>query len=360
MFFLNKFNCNQTLTCAAVRCWYNSCIGYGYVPVKINRKHLRQIVAKLAKHIANMTLAVLVFCSAAPAAHAVATDSLIEGAKLCTKYISRYERQYGIPTHLLAAISTTESGRYHKGLKISIPWPWTINVEGKGYFFDSKQEAIAAVKQHRARGAKSIDVGCMQVNLVHHADAFASLDKAFEPEHNVAYAASFLRNLYQQGKSWKKAAADYHSKTPSRGGKYVGNVYESWYQIIEKLRLAKSQSPSTSGSVTMAKAQQVPVTTAKAAEKQAVPVKKTAEYKAPRMKVIELSKKDSSKVVSKENGVKVVRPKIVVVDKPKYLTLAKAEPAPVARSVSSPETITRMRDQSVGGKKSGPTFIFSN
>ncbi|MFO0390011.1 MAG: transglycosylase SLT domain-containing protein [Alphaproteobacteria bacterium] len=307
---------------------------------------------------ARMTLAVLVMCSAAPAAHAVATDSLIEGAKLCTKYISRYERQYGIPTHLLAAISTTESGRYHKGLKISIPWPWTINVEGKGYYFDTKQEAIAAVKQHRARGAKSIDVGCMQVNLVHHAGAFASLDKAFEPEHNVQYAASFLRNLYQDGKSWKKAAADYHSKTPSRGGKYVGNVYNSWYQIIEKLRLAKGQSPAATGTVTVAKAQQVPVTTTKTA-KLPDPAKKVAEYKAPRMKVIEISKKNAKVVSSKENGVKVVRPKITVVDKPKYLTLAKAETVQtVARPVAT-ET-PRMRDQSATSKKSGPTFIFSN
>ncbi len=312
------------------------------------------------KQIANMTLAVLVMCSAAPAANAVATDSLIEGAKLCTKYISRYERQYGIPTHLLAAISTTESGRYHKGLKISIPWPWTINVEGKGYYFDTKQEAIAAVKQHRARGAKSIDVGCMQVNLVHHADAFTSLDKAFEPEHNVQYAASFLRNLYQDGKSWKKAAADYHSKTPSRGGKYVGNVYNSWYQIIEKLRLAKSQSPSspTTGTVTVAKAQQVPVTTTKIATLPAPASKKVAEYKAPRMKVIEISKKNA-KTASKENSVKVVRPKITVVDKPKYLTLAKVETAPAVVRPVAVET-PRLRDQSATSKKSGPTFIFSN
>ncbi len=313
------------------------------------------------KQIAKMTLAVLVLTAAAPAAQAAATDSLIEGAKLCTKYISRYERQYGIPTHLLAAISTTESGRYHKGLKISIPWPWTINVEGKGYYFDSKQEAIAAVKQHRARGAKSIDVGCMQVNLVHHADAFSSLEKAFEPEHNVAYAASFLRNLYQDGKSWKKAAADYHSKTPSRGGKYVGNVYSSWYQIVEKLRLAKMQPDAPAGAqkatVTVAKAQQVPVTTSKAVAKQ--PEKKAkpvAVYKAPRMKVIEISKKESAKTVSRQNGVKIVRPQIVVVDKPKYLTLAKAEqpqarPAPV---------VNHVRDQSISDKRSGPTFIFSN
>ncbi len=310
------------------------------------------------KQIAKMTLAVLVMCSAAPAVQAASTDPLIEGAKLCTKYISRYERQYGIPTHLLAAISTTESGRYHKGLKISIPWPWTINVEGKGYYFDSKQEAIAAVKQHRARGAKSIDVGCMQVNLIHHGQAFASLEKAFEPEHNVEYAASFLRSLYQGGKSWKKAAADYHSKTPSRGGKYVGNVYNSWYQIIEKLRLAKMQPAQQGATVTVAKAKQVPVSTqSKTAARTETKSKKTAEYKAPRMKVIEISKKNAKTISSNDKNTKVVRPKITVVDTPKILTFAKAEPTPVVERTAAAAPI---RDQSADSKKSGPNFIFSN
>jgi len=169
-------------------------------------------------------------------------DPLIEGAKMCTRHLTRYEREYGIPTHLLSAISSIESGRYHKGLKIRLPWPWAVNVEGKGYMFDSKEEAVAAVRKFRSQGARSIDVGCMQVNLVHHASAFASLDKAFDPETNIAYAASFLRSLYEGEGSWKTAAADYHSKTPGRGNKYAGMVYNSWYQIIDKLRSARMQT----------------------------------------------------------------------------------------------------------------------
>src|SRR5471032_3062652 len=103
------------------------------------------------------------------------TDSLIEGAKLCTRHLPRYEREYAIPTHLLSAIASTESGRYHDGLKIKVPWPWTINVEGKGYFFDNKDQAVAAVRKFKAQGAQSIDVGCMQVNLQQHPQAFVSL-----------------------------------------------------------------------------------------------------------------------------------------------------------------------------------------
>src|SRR5579871_5842432 len=105
----------------------------------------------------------------------VGVDPLIEGAKLCTSHLPRYEREYGIPTHLLSAIASTESGRYHEGLKLKLPWPWTINAEGKGYFFKNKEDAIAAVKKLRSHGIQKIDVGCMQVNLYHHPDAFSSL-----------------------------------------------------------------------------------------------------------------------------------------------------------------------------------------
>lgn len=204
--------------------------------------------SKIGKKFSVALLSATVLCTSVTtdANAATVTDALIEGAKLCTRPLPRYERQYGIPTHLLSAIASTESGRYHKGLNIKVPWPWTINAEGKGYFFSSKQEAIASVNKLRAQGVKSIDVGCMQVNLMHHPQAFASLDEAFDPEHNVAYAASFLRSLYQETNSWKEAAADYHSRTHSRGTEYAGHVYNSWYNIIDKLRMAKVEVPHSS------------------------------------------------------------------------------------------------------------------
>ncbi len=45
---------------------------------------------------------------------------LIEGAKSCTKYLPRHERQYGIAEHLLAAIASMESGRPSARLNINI------------------------------------------------------------------------------------------------------------------------------------------------------------------------------------------------------------------------------------------------
>jgi hypothetical protein len=104
------------------------------------------------------------------------------------------------------------------------PWPWTINAEGEGHYFATKAEAIAAVQALQARGVRSVDVGCMQVNLMHHPEAFASLDQAFDPAANAAYAAHFLTQLFAQSSNWERATADYHSATPGLGEDYQHKV----------------------------------------------------------------------------------------------------------------------------------------
>ena len=103
-----------------------------------------------------------------------------------------------------------------------------MNAEGQGFFYDTKAEAVAAVRGMQARGVRSIDVGCMQVNLMHHPDAFASLDVAFDPQANAAYAARFLKELYAQTGDWTKAAALYHSATPDLGADYQRKVLAVW------------------------------------------------------------------------------------------------------------------------------------
>ena len=111
----------------------------------------------------------------------------------------------GIPAHLLAAISRVESGRRDPATGAVHPWPWTVNAEGQGFFYDTKAEAVAAVRAMQARGIRSIDVGCGQINLMHHPDAFPNLELAFDPQANAAYAARFLKELFAQTGDWTKA-----------------------------------------------------------------------------------------------------------------------------------------------------------
>lgn len=172
---------------------------------------------------------------------AFAYDPLVEGARQCTQQFPIEEQRKGIPMHLLAAISSTESGRWHDRLGLALPWPWTINVEGKGYYFDSKAEAIAKTAAFIRQGKQSIDVGCMQVNLKHHAGAFKNLDEAFEPATNVAYGAKFLRSNYDDLGDWIKATAAYHSRTNKLGNEYLARIEKSWNRIVAKVQQARSR-----------------------------------------------------------------------------------------------------------------------
>ncbi len=143
----------------------------------------------------------------------------------CEAAIAAVEKAPRIPDKLMPAISRVESGRLDPATKQVRAWPWTINVEGAGFFFDSKEQAIDAVRALQARGTRSIDVGCMQVNLMHHPTAFPSLDEAFDPAANARYAARFLSALFRQTGDWNLATANYHSANADRGEDYQRRVF---------------------------------------------------------------------------------------------------------------------------------------
>ena len=56
----------------------------------------------------------------------------------CYTIASKVEKEFKIPNKLLSSISFTETGITKNG--IYQPWPWSLNVNGKSIFFDSKKE----------------------------------------------------------------------------------------------------------------------------------------------------------------------------------------------------------------------------
>ena len=161
------------------------------------------------------------------AAGALALD-IEDPWRLCAREIDRAEQSQRIPDRLLSAIAQVESGRWNAEAQAILAWPWTVMAEGRGRYLPTKEAAIAEVRALRARGVSNIDVGCMQVNLHHHPDAFATLAEAFDPTRNVAYAAQFLARLKMKKRSWVKAVAHYHSATPALHRVYRAKVYEAW------------------------------------------------------------------------------------------------------------------------------------
>jgi hypothetical protein len=136
-----------------------------------------------------------------------APPSRADDATACVAASAAVQRTSRLPPRLLNAIGIVESGRIDPFRHVVAPWPWSVNANGEGHMYDSKAQAITAVLHLQAAGIDSIDVGCMQINLHHHPDAFASLDQAFDPSANTAYASRFLMSLFEHTGSWPKRPA---------------------------------------------------------------------------------------------------------------------------------------------------------
>jgi hypothetical protein len=158
-----------------------------------------------------------------------------EPTQLCRAAIAAAERDSAIPAGLLQAIGRVESGRRNPETGAFGPWPWVINAEGQGRFFPNAPAAIAAVRELQGRGVRIIDVGCMQINLHHHPQAFSNLEEAFDPAANARYAASFLTRLNETRRDWMVSASHYHSQTPNLAEAYRARIVAAWPEEVARL-----------------------------------------------------------------------------------------------------------------------------
>lgn len=142
-----------------------------------------------------------------------------EASLLCEDAARQAAQQEGVPLSVLTAISLNESGRKQGGRFRA--WPWTVNMEGAGHWFDSRDEALRFALAEFDRGARSFDVGCFQINYKWHSENFTSIEQMFEPIANARYAARFLNTLYAEQGSWEGAAGAYHSRTPEFADRYA-------------------------------------------------------------------------------------------------------------------------------------------
>ena len=138
---------------------------------------------------------------------------------LCDQAAISAAQNSDVPVEILQAITRVETGRGQDGQ--ILPWPWVINLDGKGYWFDDEDQAIAFADQQLGLGIENFDVGCFQINLRWHGAEFVSLADVFDPQTNARYAARFLTDLYAEKGDWAQAVAAYHSRTPALAAVYL-------------------------------------------------------------------------------------------------------------------------------------------
>ena len=173
-------------------------------------------------------LAALVLLAVMARAHATESvpPSMVEAqSETCRAAVAAAERRWHTPPGLLLAIARAESGRPLPSQPGLQPWPWAMDADGQAMYSDSKDSALTWTRKRLADGALLVDVGCMQINLELHPEAFGTLDAAFDPASNADFAARFLVSLAREaGGNWYEAVGWYHSRTPDLAAAYRERV----------------------------------------------------------------------------------------------------------------------------------------
>jgi hypothetical protein len=180
---------------------------------------------------------------------AAASPARADDSDLCLDEIAKQEAQYGMPAGILKAIARVESSGSPYGV-ITKPWPWTLNVGGAPHYYPTKTAALTALTSFRAQSDVNIDVGCMQISLQYHPNAFSDLATALDPVANVDYGALFLSALKDKSGDWLQAVSDYHSTTPGFGDTYRSLVQVAWTggsmpaKLVNTVRATPPEGPA--------------------------------------------------------------------------------------------------------------------
>lgn len=140
-------------------------------------------------------------------------------------YFTAAASEQNIPVELPLAIARVESGNV----------PWALNIEGKGYLFGTKQEAVSKATE-AAEAGKSFDSGLMQINNFWLKKYNIPIEAAFDPQANVFLGSWILKQeIKSHGDNWLGVGA-YHSTDPARSRNYIELVKKAIESGPEKTK----------------------------------------------------------------------------------------------------------------------------
>jgi soluble lytic murein transglycosylase-like protein len=148
------------------------------------------------KRLRSTAVVVLSICNLATVAHA-------DG--LCEREMARAARVHGVPLGVLYAVGLSETGRR------GVLHPYALNIDGRSAMASDLRDAVDQFREAKNKGAKLVDLGCMQINHHYHGRQFASVEAMFDAAKNVDYAARFLKELRAREGSWTMAVARYNA-----------------------------------------------------------------------------------------------------------------------------------------------------
>ena len=147
-------------------------------------------------------------------------------------------RLYGIPPVLFYAMALQESGRTVRN--VHRPWPWTLNVGGDAYYYDSQTEMWDALRGFVMEGRTNIGIGLLQVTYPYNGHVLSDVYSAIDPYMNLQMGALILLERYRESGDWWRAVGHYHSpgQRPAqieRALHYRESVQRRWRELYGPL-----------------------------------------------------------------------------------------------------------------------------
>lgn len=148
-------------------------------------------------------------------------------------------KEKNIPSSILYSIAMQESNAKTSKNRY-MPWPWTANIYGVGYRFNSREDLYEFCKRKIAKGITVVDIGAGQVDWKYHKNRFNNdLWSATDPAVNLRVSATILHDLYEEEKeikgknaNWWIVVGKYHSPANGwRAQNYRQSVYNKWRKL---------------------------------------------------------------------------------------------------------------------------------
>ncbi|MFH0267341.1 transglycosylase SLT domain-containing protein [Vibrio rumoiensis] len=177
------------------------------------------------KHLNSLFIVLLVVFSLTP--------EVAEAKKPMPPFFKKMSKQHGVPVDVLYALAMTESNTRMRDGSYS-PWPYTINIDFKGYRYQSYADLVRQSRSLLKQGRKSFDVGFFQVNWKWNGHRTKSIELLANPYENARVASEIMKEHYATYGNWVVAAGRYHNPANNRG---LANVYsKNFARNLKKVR----------------------------------------------------------------------------------------------------------------------------
>ncbi len=145
-----------------------------------------------------------------------------------------WETAENVDPHLLYAVAMAESQKYFPGGYLR-PWPWAVNIKGKGHYFESREEAEKFVDDLFSQGYTNMDIGPMQINTKWHGHRVSNPKDLFNLSIAIAVSSDILKEAMDSAPNdTTLGIGRYHNWEDEQRARNYGSKVIKYWEVISK------------------------------------------------------------------------------------------------------------------------------